>query len=252
MMSQPDQISLESPAAKRVLKQLGQGGALESVGAIWRLSGKTVASSVVSALRAADVVEARGDGRLALSRPGRALLERGVKPSEASPSAGFARQNRLLAVTTRKIAGVELRAETNLADTPLMWLARRNLLSARQLAAGERLRGDYALAHTSPRVTMNWSAPPLGRTARAAPEGLDPTQAQIAAKRRFDSAIVAAGPGLRDVLVRVVCVGEGLESAEKALLWPARSAKLVLGFALEKLADHYALPDVMGDDRKEK
>jgi Domain of unknown function (DUF6456) len=252
MMSQPEQITLDSPAAKRVLKQLGQGGALEPVGAIWRLSGKTVASSVVVALRTADVVEARKDGRLALSGPGRAMLERRAKPTDSSPSVGFARQNRLLAVTTRKIKDIELRAETNLADSPLAWLARRNLLSARQLDAGDRLRSDYALAHTAPRVTMNWSAPPLGRTPRAAPDGLDPTQAQIAAKRRFESAILAAGPGLRDVLVRVVCVGEGLESAEKALLWPARSAKLVLGFALEKLADHYALPDAIGKVPKEK
>jgi Domain of unknown function (DUF6456) len=236
-------ISIESLATKRIIKRLAQGGALELAGAAWRLAGKTVPDSVVADLRARDLVSALPDGRLALSAPGAALVQRTVRPTATSPSSGFARQNRLLASTTRKIDGALVTAETNLADNPLAWLARRNLLSARQLAAGDRLRADYHCAHRQARVTMNWSAPPLGRAARSAPEGLDPTTAQIAAKRRFEAAVAAAGPGLRDVLLRVVCAGEGLESAEKALAWPARAAKLVLGFGLEKMADFYGLPD---------
>jgi len=66
--------------------------------------------------------------------------------------------------------------------------------------------------------------------------------AQIAAKRRFDAAIAAAGPGLSDVLWRVVCAGEGLPDAERALGWPARAGKLVLCLALDRVADHYRLP----------
>ncbi len=235
----------ESPAEKRIFKRLAQGGVLEPAGAAWRLAGKTVPDSVVATLRARDLLASQPGGRLILSGPGTALAQRLARPTAQSPSAGYARQNRLLAPTTRKIDGALVTAETNLADNPLAWLARRNLISARQLAAGDRLRADYAHAHTQPRVTMNWSAPPLGRTARAAPEGLDPTSAQIAAKRRFEAAVAAAGPGLRDVLLRVVCAGEGLESAEKALVWPARAAKLVLGFGLEKMADFYALPEDM-------
>jgi hypothetical protein len=38
----------------------------------------------------------------------------------------------------------------------------------------------------------------------------------------------------------VVCAGEGLPVAERALGWPARAGRLV-GIALDRLADHYRL-----------
>jgi hypothetical protein len=39
----------------------------------------------------------------------------------------------------------------------------------------------------------------------------------------------------------VVCAGEGLPDAERALAWPARSGKLVLRFALDRVADFYRI-----------
>ncbi|MGK6318709.1 DUF6456 domain-containing protein [Sphingomonas sp. DT-204] len=129
----------------------------------------------------------------------------------------------------------------NLAESPLSWLRSRGHVDARQYEAGERLRADYETAELGPRVTMRWDAAPPGRGRRSAPEALDPTLAGIAAKRRFDAALAAVGPGLADVLWRVVCAGEGLSLAEKALGWPSRSGKLVLGLALDRLADHYGL-----------
>ena len=50
-----------------------------------------------------------------------------------------------------------------------------------------------------------------------------------------------AGPGLADVLWRVVCAGEALTAAERALEWPSRSAKLVLRFALDRVAGFYRI-----------
>jgi hypothetical protein len=70
---------------------------------------------------------------------------------------------------------------------------------------------------------------------------VDPSTAQIAAKRRFDAATTTVGRGLNDVLWRVVCAGEGLPTAEKALGWPARAGRVVLTLALDRLADHYQL-----------
>lgn len=129
----------------------------------------------------------------------------------------------------------------NLAESPLGWLRARGKVDARQFEAGERLRADYEMAALGPRVTMRWEPTPAAK--RSGPtDHLDPTTAQIAAKRRFDGAIAAAGPGLADVLWRVVCAGEGLPAAERALGWPARAGKLVLCFALDRVADHYRLP----------
>ena len=129
----------------------------------------------------------------------------------------------------------------NLAESPLAWLSARGKLDTRQFEAGERLRADYETAALGPRVTMRWEPTPAAK--RSGPtDHLDPTTAQIAAKRRFDGAIAAAGPGLADVLWRVVCAGEGLPAAERALGWPARAGKLVLCFALDRVADHYRLP----------
>jgi hypothetical protein len=129
----------------------------------------------------------------------------------------------------------------NLAESPLGWLLARGLVSRRQYEAGERLRADFTIAGLGPRVTMRWDAAPSSRSARGPADALDPTLAQIAAKRRFEGALDAAGGGLKDVLWRVVCAGEGLEAAEKALGWPKRAGKLVLLMALDRVSDFYGL-----------
>jgi len=130
----------------------------------------------------------------------------------------------------------------NLAESPLSWLRTRGHVDARQYEAGERLRGDYERAALGPSMTMRWDDAPRSGGRRGAALGLDPTLAQIAAKHRFDAAVAAVGPGLADILWRVVCAGEGLAFAEKGLGWPARAGKLVLGLALDRVADHYGLP----------
>jgi hypothetical protein len=71
--------------------------------------------------------------------------------------------------------------------------------------------------------------------------GIDLNAAQLDAKRRFDDAIDFAGPGLCDVLWRVVCAGEGMREAETALGWPARAGKLVLTIALDRIAAYYRM-----------
>lgn len=133
------------------------------------------------------------------------------------------------------------RVSVNLAESPLGWLHSRKLVTPRQFEAGERLRADYETAALGARVTMRWDPTPTRRRNGAPGEPLDPALAQLAAKRRFDAAIAAAGPGLSDILWRVVCACEGLPAAERALRWPARAGKLVLTIALDRVADHYGL-----------
>ncbi len=155
-------------------------------------------------------------------------LERELEPCKA-----HGKSNRIKRAT-RSVA-------VNLHESPLGWLKARALISDRQFDAGEQLRTDFERAALGPRVTMCWDAPPTSRTARGAPDPQGSADRHLSAKARFDAAVAAAGPGLSDILWRVVCGGEGVPLAEKALNWPARSGRLVLGLALDRLADHYRM-----------
>jgi len=53
--------------------------------------------------------------------------------------------------------------------------------------------------------------------------------------------MAAAGSGLSDILWRAACGCESLPDAEKELFWPARSGKLVLKLALERVAVFYRI-----------
>ena len=130
----------------------------------------------------------------------------------------------------------------NIAESPLGWLYARNLVTRRQFDAGERLRADWERAQLAPRVTMSWDAAPVTGRRGGSSTGPDVSGTQIDARRRFQDAIDSAGPGLADILWRIVCSGEGMREAETALGWPARAGKLVLTFALDRVADYYRIP----------
>ncbi|MEP2989404.1 MAG: DUF6456 domain-containing protein [Parasphingorhabdus sp.] len=130
----------------------------------------------------------------------------------------------------------------NLTESPLGWLHARGHLTDRQFDVGEKLRMDWERANLSPSVTMHWDAAPLTSSRRSPSDMLNQTEAQIVAKQRFDQAIAFVGKDLADISWRVICGGEGLPMAEKTLGWPARSGKLVLKIALDRLGDFYRLP----------
>lgn len=135
-------------------------------------------------------------------------------------------------------AGGRRTVTVNLTESPLAWLHARGHLPDRLFAAGEQLRADYERAQLGANVTMRWD--PV-RVKSSGERGLSPTERQIAARARFDGAIAAAGSGLSDVLWRVVCACESLPDAERALEWPARSGKLVLKIAMERVAEYYRI-----------
>jgi hypothetical protein len=129
----------------------------------------------------------------------------------------------------------------NLAESPLGWLLARGHVSRRQFDAGERLRSDWERAQLGQRVTMSWDSAPVARTRGGSAERVDLSGSQLDANRRFEAAVAEAGPGLSDILWRVVCAGEGMREAETALGWPVRAGKLVLRFALDRVADYYRM-----------
>ena len=129
----------------------------------------------------------------------------------------------------------------NGAESPLGWLFSRGLVSQRQFDAGERLRADWERTQLAPRVTMAWDCAPVARGRGGSPPQPDLSGAQIDARDRFHHAVASAGPGLADILWRIVCAGEGMREAETALGWPARAGKLVLTLALDRIADYYRI-----------
>ena len=130
----------------------------------------------------------------------------------------------------------------NLAESPLGWLWARKLITDRQCAAGELLRRDYEQAGLGPRVTMRWDSAPPRQPHRAGTDPAGAAQAHLSARQRFDAAMATLGPGLADISWRLVCAGDGMAAAEKALGWPGRSGRLVLTLALDRIADYYRVP----------
>lgn len=258
----------QAPAGLRAaLRRLAEGGAflaaapdleraviLRAIGDAPPVRTAVVEASVVQMLVMRDWLRRSREGRVTqyvLSEAGRAALRRmqAEEAGEAAPGDAFAEQHRDWG--TREVAERDASGETrlrrlraNMAESPLTLLARRRdgggrpFLTPEQVLAGERLREDFELAQMGPRIAQNWerfltagtSAP--GREARMHEGGR-------AARERVAEALRELGPGLGDIALRCCCHLEGLEAAEQRMGWSARSGKIVLRIALERLRRHY-------------
>jgi hypothetical protein len=192
---------------------------------------------------------------------GRAALKRllteervGRAPKEgfAETQAPFQEQHRCFAERTvmAEDGSGERRLRFNLAESPLSVLGRKRdkggaaYLEAELIEAGERLREDFELAQMGPRVAQNWERFLTAGGTRGAIQGRGPAEGPQDARVRVAKAMEALGPGLSDIVFRICCFLEGLETAEKRLGWSARSGKVVLKIALERLAAHYGIAPV--------
>lgn len=131
-----------------------------------------------------------------------------------------------------------------LQESPIAGLARRRdkdgqpFLNRAMVRAAERLREDFEVSQiqetkADPEAS-GWSAlladmdehkprPTFGDDARG----------------HVGRALLFLGPGLAEVALRCCCLMEGLESAEQEMGWAARSGKVVLRIALQRLVLHY-------------
>ncbi|MCL3883646.1 DUF6456 domain-containing protein [Marivita sp. GX14005] len=130
-------------------------------------------------------------------------------------------------------------------ESPLAILARRRgpdgqpFLTADYVKAGERLYEDYAIAGFRPDDLLGWITPDALHRHYATAKLTDDRLRRAAILRVLD-AVRDLGPGLSDVVLRCCCLREGLEAAEKRMGWSARSGKVVLRIALQRLSHFYS------------
>ncbi len=124
-------------------------------------------------------------------------------------------------------------------ETALETLGRRRgpdgapFLSRALVMAGLRLNEDFVLSGCQTAIEENFEKVLIGH--------FDPADQafDVDALRRFQHAIKDLGPGLADIAVRSCCLNEGIERSEAAMGWSARSGKIVLRIALQRLKHHY-------------
>lgn len=141
--------------------------------------------------------------------------------------------------------GRKRRARINIAESPLLVLARRRdhtgdaFLTPGMVSAAERLREDFELAQMGPRITQNWDGF-MTAGIHVSRGGSGYRGGSESARDRVAVALRELGPGMGDIVLRVCCFLEGIELTERRLGWSARSGKIVLRLALMRLERHYA------------
>ena len=249
---QPDGLTEEhiTREASRILRRLCETGAVLAVARDMEMAvvvrddpiGGTTRTAVTEravaqafALRdwiSCDDPEAR-IVRYRITNSGRATIR------QITEATGFAEQQSafITAIDDPLLDDIRASGRVTIADSPLIGLSRRRgkdgqpFLSRELVTAGERLREDFELANIAAATQFDWSALILN------PEGAEgPSDS---AGLRVLSALRDLGPGLGDVALRCCCYLEGLEAAERKMGWAARSGKIVLRIALQRLKRHY-------------
>lgn len=206
-----------------------------------------------------DWIKARSRGsssvRYRITDTGRAFLRRALAEEQHPPGLSeapspFKAQHQEIGEKffADKLTGKAESRQVNLGESPIGWLTRRKgpdgkpFLTIEEVDAAERLRTDFESAQIGPSVAQDWRkflTP--GDRLSGTPVAGSPGDGAMMARDRVMKALAALGPGLADVAFRTCCFLEGLEACERRMGWSARSAKVVLKLALQRLADHYGL-----------
>ena len=209
---------------------------------------------VAQAFALKDWIACAKPGRVSLYRitsAGRAALRQMIdrppagSPGMAEAATAFGHRGRDWEERTLTDEDGERRLRYNTAESPVAVLARRRdkdgkpFLSADLVQAAERLREDFELAQMGPRVTQNWERFLTGGERGGFRPEAGRAEGPRDARDRVSAALRDLGPGLGDMVLRCCCFLEGLEAAEQRLGWSARSGKIVLRIALQRLRRHY-------------
>ncbi|MBL9057603.1 MAG: helix-turn-helix domain-containing protein [Rhodobacteraceae bacterium] len=211
--------------------------------------------AIAQAFALKDWITCRKAGRVSsyeITTAGRAALKRMIDADDRAKLASglaeapmaFADQHRIWG--ERDVAEEEgpRRVRHNLAESPVAVLGRRRdkdgkpFLEEELVEAAERLREDFELAQMGPKVAQNWERFLTGGD-RGSYRADNRAEGPRDARDRVALALRDLGPGLGDVALRVCCFLEGIETAERRMGWAARSGKIVLRIALQRLRRHY-------------
>jgi hypothetical protein len=222
-----------------VVRDGGDGGPPQRLAVVDRAIAEAMALNDWIACETPDARVAR----YRITGAGRAALRRLVAAAE-NRARGFAEAQ--AALTGSMPDDPALRhMRSMLSESPLVGLARRQdrdgqpFLSRDLVAAAERLREDFELSQTGPGGHAAWERYLADAAEDEAVAGASMPQSGGAAEERVRAALDALGPGLADVALRCCCLLQGLESIERRMGWSARSGKVVLRIALQRLRQHY-------------
>jgi hypothetical protein len=268
----PDATTLENEA-RRVLRRLCETGAVLAVAeniekAVVVRDGEGVTTTrtavvdcaIAQAMALKDWIACDNPGRISryrITATGRSALGRLMAEQENQArkenEQGFAEAQTPFVIagdgaeksTGGAGSGLARRPRYNISESPLIALARRKdrdgkpFLDDPLVRAGERLREDFELAQMGPQVAQNWDRflTGGGRGGTAVDSGVG--NGSSSARDRVAQALSDLGPGLGDVALRCCCYLEGLETTERKMGWSARSGKIVLRIALQRLKQHY-------------
>lgn len=263
----PDDI-LIAQEAPRVLRRLAEAGAFLAIapdmekaavmrafpdGRVMRMA--VVDRAVAQAFALKDWIACKKTGRVTsyeITAAGRAELKSrlelrnpGHNNGLAEAPANFGDQHRIWDTREVETDGGPRRIRYNLAESPVAVLGRRRdkdgkmYLEPELVRAAERLREDFELAQMGPRVAQNWERFLTGGARGSFGNDLGAMGGPRDARARVANALLDLGPGLGDVALRVCCYLEGVELTEQRLGWAARSGKVVLRIALQRLWRHY-------------
>lgn len=261
-----DEASL-AVEGRRILRRLAEPGAVLAIApdmdkaVVMRefADGRAARTGVVDRLMAQafvlkDWIACRKPGRVAtyeITPTGRAALKRMTDEDDrnrggmAESAAPFADQHR--SWDDRGVPGDDgpRKIRYSMPESPVALLGRRRdkdgklFLEAELVVAAERLREDFELAQMGPRVAQNWDRFLTGNDKSSFRGDAGGAEGPRAARDRVAAALRDLGPGLGDMVLRCCCYLEGLEVAEKRMGWSARSGKIVLRIALQRLRRHY-------------
>ncbi len=249
-MSEDSSLVLCTGDQRRLLRYLERDGAFALLSPqdamtldLFRIvAGVTMGGGTVSAASAHELC-ARGILIWTVSGARQKLIRAADNATEPVHDTPVARQSAIAVEQRTDAQGQAQIALVNRAESPLAWLRSRKdsqgrpLLNSIAFAAGERMRHDMEAAHMLPRLSANWSSAPSGKT--RSPGSLHESERATAARQRTDKALAAVGPEFSGLLVDVCGFLKGLPQIELERGWPPRSARIVLGLALDRLAAHY-------------